>query len=66
MYIIILTNLFIYQNLITLDDITHFSNQTIQMMCYLCLSHYAPWYKFFGIKIFGLWQFEAPQKIKFP
>jgi hypothetical protein len=34
MYVIILTNLFIYYKFIILADIAHFSNQTIQMMCY--------------------------------
>jgi len=34
MYIIILTNLFIYWKFTTLANIAYFSNQTIQMMCY--------------------------------
>jgi hypothetical protein len=34
MYIIIITNLFIYWKFIILVDITHFPNQIIQMMCY--------------------------------
>jgi hypothetical protein len=33
MYIIIIIYLFIYWKFITLADIAHFPNQTIQMMC---------------------------------
>jgi hypothetical protein len=34
MYVINLTNLFIYCKFITMLDIAHFPNQIIQMMCY--------------------------------
>jgi hypothetical protein len=34
MYVIIFTNLFIYYKFIFLADISHFPNQTIQLMCY--------------------------------